>query len=130
MKALFSVGPCCNTTLALAALGARIGIVVSPAPALAPIAEQFDIRATHACNEIARVTPGLDCEPVRLDRDFGPEEAIRTLTDPIAAKGIRAIIAESIDDRADTRRRQMTRWATPTVIGGGTTPHDPTPTDR
>lgn len=116
MKALVLWVLLATPTLALATLSAKIGIVVSPTPALASMAEQFEVGATLAFDEIAKATPGFDYELVHLDSDLGSEEAIRTLTDQIAAEGITAIIAASTNDSANTLRHQTTQWDTPTVI--------------
>ena len=103
-------------TLALAATTAKIGIVVSPIPTLAPIAEQFEVGATLAFTEIAKVEAGFEYELVHLDTDLGSEEAIRTLKDRIEAEGITAIIAASTSESANTLRHKTTEWDTPTVI--------------
>ena len=98
------------------ALIAKIGIVVSPAPALAPIAEQFEVGARLAFTEIAKATPNFDYELVRLESELDSEQAIWTLTDQIDAQGITAIIAAVTNDSANTLRHQTTEWDTPTVI--------------
>ena len=102
-------------TLALADVNAKIGIVVSPTPALAPIAEQFEVGAKLAFTEISETT-NFNYELVHLNSDLGSEEAIRTLKDRITAEGITAIIAASTNYSANTLRHQTTGWTTPTVI--------------